>query len=57
MEKLHNAIRIRNEELFKEIKKAAIDENYSNMEGYIEMLHINRKIYNKVKHELRKESK
>jgi len=57
MEKLYNAIRIRKDELFKEIKKAAIDENYRTMEEYIEMLHLNRKIYNKVKNELGRKAK
>lgn len=41
----NNAIRIRDEKLFDDIKIASIKEGYKKMEDYIRMLHINRKIY------------
>lgn len=40
-----DAIRIRDEELFLDIKAQAAREGYVRMEDYVRMIHENRKIY------------
>jgi len=49
-----DAIRIKDKQLFEDIKVASIREGYKRMEDYIKMLHNNRKIY---QHELRNSKK